>query len=93
MIKMHRYDDGHTGLAAFCDTCGKQIRQHGYVVWNHDPDTDAVSEWRVIHQADCDDLAYDSSMPLEAEIIYLANSAGVDLEQAIKTVLTLDALG
>lgn len=80
MIRLHRYPDGRVGLAAFCDTCGKQITERGFVVWNHDPDTDDVTEWRVIHQARCDDPRFECSLPLDRNVVYLAHSAGVDLD-------------
>lgn len=79
MIRMHRYPDGRMGLAAFCDTCGKQITEHGFVVW-----TSAVREWRVIHQARCDSRRFEFSMPLDVEILHLANSAGIDLAETLK---------
>ena len=91
MIKMHTYGDGRTGLAAFCDTCGRQITDNGYVVWNED-DT-GVTEWRVIHQRICDDNRFDMSMPLNVEVVYLANSTGVDLSEAIRLVGTFASIG
>jgi hypothetical protein len=80
-IRMHRYDDGLTGLAAFCDTCGEQITERGYIIWNGFD----VNDWLVVHQARCDRGHHDRhryghSMPLDVEIVHLANSAGVDLE-------------
>lgn len=78
---MHRYGDGREGLAAFCDVCGERIEQHGYIVWK----PDNVENWLLIHQGRCDpgrQLGYENSMPLDVEIIYLANSASVDLKNA-----------
>lgn len=92
-FRMHRYPTGVTGLAAFCDTCGEQITEYGYVVWNHDPDTHEVSEWRVIHAADCDDGRFTSSMALDNEIIYLARSANIDLKRAESNTRLLDSIG
>jgi len=92
MIRMHRYPDGTDGLAAFCDVCGEQIREHGFVVWNGDDPND----WLVIHQARCDPgnaAGYDCSMGLEAEVIYLANSAKIDLDKARETVGALASIG
>jgi hypothetical protein len=86
-LRMHEYESGRTGLAAFCDVCGDQITENGYVVWNG---TD-VSDWLVIHQARCDPgrPRYDMSMPLDVEIVYLANSASVDLDEARESVVEL----
>lgn len=83
-FQMHRYPDHTTGLAEFCDVCGTQITEYGYVVWNGDD----LSDWLVIHQGKCDPgrPRYDMSMPLDAEIIYLANSANIDLKKARKSV-------
>ena len=66
---MHDYGDGLTGLAAFCDVCGTN-REHGYVVWNGDDSSD----WLVVHQGRCDPGSprFDMSMPLDTEIVYLA---------------------
>ena len=83
-LRMHRYPDCLTGLAAFCDVCGEQITKDGYVVWNSADESDCL----VVHQGRCDPggLRYGSSMPLEDEILYLANSVGADLERARKTL-------
>ena len=89
---MHRYEDGRDGLAAFCDTCGEQILEHGYVIW----DGNNPADWRVVHQIGCDpgrESGYDCSMELGCEIIYLANSAKVDLEGARKRVGPLASIG
>jgi hypothetical protein len=89
MIRMHRYPTGQTGLAAFCDICQEQINENGYLVWTND-----LEDWLVIHQAKCDPgRAYPNSMDLAANIVYLANSAGVDLTEAQEHVRTLDSLG
>lgn len=96
-FRMHEYDDGLTGLAAFCDTCGEQITEHtehGFVIW----DPNNVGDWLVVHQSRCDPggsgrSQYSHSMGLEAEIVYLANSAGVDLDKARAYVGTLDSIG
>lgn len=88
---MHEYDNGRHGLAAFCDTCGEQITEHGFVIWN----CDNVADWRVIHQARCEPPrtdGYDCSMGLDEELVYLANSAGVDLNAARKSVSVLEML-
>ena len=77
-LRMHGYDDGRTGLAAFCDVCSRQITENGYVIWN---DKD-LSDWKVIHQDSCDLESYGMSMPLDAEIVHLAHSAGIDLDAA-----------
>ena len=85
MIQMHAYPDGRTGLAAFCDTCGDQITEHGWIIWKYDDDNTSVSDWLIVHQGRCDPGhpdGYDFSMPFSAEIIYLANSTGVDLKKA-----------
>lgn len=81
---MHRYEDGLTGLAAFCDTCGERIEENGWIVWNCGDETD----WLLVHQRVCDPgrPQYDCSMELDVEIVYLANSAGVDLKDALKRV-------
>ncbi len=85
-LRMHTYPDGRTGLAAFCDTCGEQITENGFVVWNEENGEDgwAVTEWRTIHQSRCDDMRYRNSMPLDAEIVYLANSTGMHIKDAIR---------
>lgn len=79
-IRMHRYDDGLTGLAAFCDVCDKRIEKHGYIVWNCMDESD----WLVVHQSRCDPgrPRYDCSMPLDVEIVYLARSVKADLKSA-----------
>lgn len=94
-FKMHRYEDGVTGLAAFCDTCGEQITERGYVVWRGDPETDRVAEWEVVHQSRCDKgrPRFPLSMPLDTEVIYLAHSAGIDLEAALERVRVFDSIG
>jgi hypothetical protein len=85
MIRLHRYPDGLTGLAAFCDVCGERITENGYVVWNDErPD-----EMLIIHQGRCDpgrEHGYGASMPLETELVYLANSVGADLKRAARMV-------
>lgn len=93
-LKMHRYNDGLTGLAFFCDVCDQQITSNGYVVWRHDPATDQPAEWHVIHQGRCDDgrPRFPSSMPIDVELIYLANSAGIDLDAARQRALLLDSI-
>lgn len=78
MIRLHRYPDGSVGLAAFCDTCHEQITERGFIVWNEDEV--GISEWRVVHQARCDNRRFKMSMDLEANIFYLANSAGINLQ-------------
>ncbi len=88
MIRMHAYENGHHGLAAFCDVCGEQITEHGFVVWNCDEEG-RISEWRVIHQSRCDDPRFQYSMSLSAEWVYLGNSAGILWEDAKKEVLIL----
>lgn len=90
-FQMHNYKDGTIGLAAFCDVCKKQITEHGYVVWNGAD----VSDWLVIHQGKCDPgrPRYDNSMPLNVEIVYLANSTGVDLDKARDDVQMFWELG
>ncbi|MBA2706271.1 MAG: hypothetical protein H0U59_00500 [Gemmatimonadaceae bacterium] len=91
MIRMHPYPNGTTGLAAFCDICHNQIREHGYIVWNGDN----VTDWLVIHQAKCDPgrPRYDMSMPLDVELLYLANSAGINLKDASKSLRVFDMIG
>lgn len=91
-VRMHRYENGLDGLAAFCDTCGDQITEHGFVIW----DPDNVADWRVIHQARCDpgrEAGYTCSMDLEVEIIYLANSTKSDLTRARKSVSLFQRIG
>jgi hypothetical protein len=86
-FRMHDYRDGRVGLAAFCSVCGEQIRENGYVVWD-DP-----ADWLLVHQARCDPGGrYRNSMSLDAEIVYLANSVGVDLDEARETVVALATL-
>ena len=92
MIRLHAYDDGRVGLAAFCDTCGEQITEHGFVIWRYtDDDCGEVAEWRVIHQARCDPggTLWENSMGLEVELVYLANSAGIDLDEARRNMALL----
>jgi hypothetical protein len=92
---MHQYPDGLTGLAAFCDICDEQITETGYVVWN----TQDPNDWLLVHHSRCDpggprsNYRYGSSMSLSAELIYLANSAGVDLTEALNEVHLLDSIG
>jgi len=89
-LRMHRYEDGRDGLAAFCDVCGEQITEHGYIVWN----PENLSDWLVVHQARCDPgypgspyrQRYSYSMDLDVEIVYLANSVSADLEDARRRV-------
>lgn len=96
-IRMHEYEDGKQGLAAFCDVCGDQIREHGFIVWNGDD----PSDWLLIHQSRCDPgraggaphRHYDSSMGLDVELVYLANSAGIDLSAARKSAGVLSIIG
>lgn len=90
MIRMRRYPDGRTGLAATCDTCGQQITKNGYIVWNED--AHGVTEERVIHKGRCDDKRYSQSMPLDVELVYLANSAGIDLKAAVSNLLLLESI-
>jgi len=87
MIRMHRYEDGREGLTAFCDICGEQITKHGYVVWSSKEPRD----WLVVHQSRCDPgrPRYDLSMPLDIELVYLANSTGSDLDAAKKNLAEL----
>jgi hypothetical protein len=87
MIRLHTYADGRTGLAAFCDVCGEQITEHGYVVWKYHDDNDQPVDVLIVHQARCDPGGdYRMSMPLDVELVYLANSAGVDLNDAAEHV-------
>jgi hypothetical protein len=92
---MHSYPDGVTGLAAFCDVCGKQITKNGYVVWKDRGDDGQPADVLFIHQAICDPGhkgGHYNSMPLDAEIVYLANSAGVDLDSARKDIVVFASL-
>ena len=43
-FELHTYPDGTVGLAARCDVCGERIETDGFIVWNLDPDTHAVSD-------------------------------------------------
>jgi hypothetical protein len=78
-IRMHRFPNGLDALTAFCDVCGEQITERGYVVW----DPDHPEDWLLVHQSRCDPggkQGYPFSMPLDTELIYLANNSGVDLD-------------
>jgi hypothetical protein len=94
-FRMHKYQDDLTGLAAFCDVCYEQItNDEGYIVWNPDD----VDDWLLVHQVRCDPggrqgSRYTCSMPLDVEIVYLANSVGVNLQAAKKRVGTFSMLG
>jgi len=87
-IRLHTYpDDGRTGLAAFCDVCGEQITEQGFVVWKDHDDNDQPVDVLIVHQARCDPGGdYRSSMALDVEVVYLANSAGIDLDSARRDV-------
>jgi hypothetical protein len=89
-FRMHDYDNGLTGLAAFCDVCGDQITKNdGYIVWPGDRPTDFL----VIHVGRCDpNGVYDCSSPLDTEMVYLANSTGIDLAQARKRAALLSSI-
>ena len=94
-FRMHRYEDGRDGLAAFCHVCGEQITEHGYVVWNPD---NVDGDWFVVHQERWDPgmrngSPYTYSMPLDAEILYLANSVGVDIDKARRRVALFERIG
>lgn len=78
-VQVHEYENGMTGLAAFCDVCKQRITEHGFVVW----DPENLADFLIIHQARCDPAGrYAHSMDLDVEIIYLANSVGADLDSA-----------
>jgi hypothetical protein len=85
MIRLHtRPGGGGTRLAAFCDVCGEQITEHGYVVWKGHVESAQPADWMIVHQASCDPGGdYRLSMALDVEIVCLAKSAGVDLDEAV----------
>lgn len=99
VIGMTRYPDGRTGLAAFCDVCGEQITENGYVLWRNDESDEHLEEWVVVHQGRCDPdrcvrpKSFPYSMELNVEIIYLANSVDADLEGAIDRAGLFSGLG
>ena len=89
-FRMHDYGDGRTGLAAFCGVCGKQITENGYVLWDSDDRGSAI----LIHQGRCDPGSdkLGSSMPLDVELVHLANSASIDLDEAREHAARLSGL-
>ncbi len=64
-FEMKIYENGLAGLAAICDTCGEQITEHGYVVWNETGGS--IIEWRVIHKGRCDSRRFEMRMALRDE--------------------------
>lgn len=79
-LRMHRFPNGLDALTAFCDSCGEQISENAWVVW----DPDHPEDWLLVHQGRCDPgglNGYPFSMPLSAELVYLTNNLGIDLDE------------